>query len=118
MNIAHCDKGIYINFNENRVNVLVIENNKMLSDVVSELYSQSQGEEGEFVIAEGSSLYKFTNKVSLVLEPFTVSCNEKKIITALYKEIEKEALDSMYSETSDLNSIFINYMEILCSKIP
>ena len=97
MNIAHCDRGIYIEFNENRVNVLVVENASALSEIINELYIQSEGGDGDFVIAQKDELFKFSWMVSFVLEPFSVSFNEKKILTALYKEMEKEALEYLYT---------------------
>lgn len=118
MNIAHCDRGIYIEFNENRVNVLVVENASALSEIINELYIQSEGGDGDFVIAQKDELFKFSSKVSVVLEPFSVSFNEKKILTALYKEMEKEALEYLYTETCNLNSAVVNYIDLLSSKMP
>ena len=96
MTLVHSDNEIYIKFKENRVNVLVIENSKMMGEVVNELYNQCNGIEGNFIIAENDRLLKFTEKVIFITEPFSISCNSKKILTLLYKELEDEAKNSMY----------------------
>ena len=118
MTLVHTDNEIYIKFKENRVNVLVIENSKMMGEVVNELYNQCNGIEGNFIIAENDRLLKFTEKVIFITEPFSISCNSKKILTLLYKELEDEAKNSMYEETNVLNSEIVKYIENIISKLP
>lgn len=117
MTLVHSDNEIYIKFKENRVNVLVIENSKMMGEVVNELYNQCNGIEGNFIIAENDRLLKFTEKVIFITEPFSISCNSKKILTLLYKELEDEAKNSMYEETNVLNSEIVKYIENIISKL-
>ncbi len=109
MTLVHSDNEIYIKFKENRVNVLVIENSKMMGEVVNELYNQCNGIEGNFIITENDRLFT---------EPFSISCNSKKILTLLYKELEDEAKNSMYEETNVLNSEIVKYIENIISKLP
>ena len=118
MTIVHSDMGLYIDLKENIVNVVVVENKRMLSNLTNELYIQCNGGYGEFVLAEKDKLFKFSEKVVFVPEPFSISCNDKKILSLLHKELCNEALNNLYEETSSINLVVTNYMEDLVSRLP
>lgn len=103
---------------ENRVNVLVIENADVLVDVMRDLYAQGEGKEGGFVIAEGEKLYPFQKNASVVLEPFSLDMNEKKIQTQLYHEIKEEAYESIFTETIEIQQKLVQYLEKLLLRVP
>ena len=118
MNLAHHEKGLYLPFSENRGHVLVIEHTRMLSDVMQELYAQSEGKEGGFVVAQDAQLFRFSQTVTVILEPFSLQCNEKKRITALYKHLEEEAITQLYPETLALHAQILHYIEKLFVHLP
>ena len=118
MNISYYKQGISLILHENRVNVLVIENTDVLVDIVKDLYAQSEGEEGGIVIAEGEELYAFPKNAAVILEPFSLDMNDRKIQTQLYKEIREEAYESLFSETIELQSNLARYMDKLMLRVP
>ena len=118
MNLAHYKKGIYLPFEENHINVLVIEHTSMLSNVLQELYAQSEGKDGGFIVAEEEQIFQFSQIVSVILEPFSLQCNNKKLLNLLYKQLEKEAMENLYPETMALHTQILQYIEKLFVQLP
>lgn len=102
-----------IDFEENVVNVLVVENPKMFSTVISDFYKQIENnEEGSFVLSEDSKILSMQKYLDIILEPFTVDLNQKKIINKLYSKLKEKSVESeMYKETTELQSNIFTYIE-------
>lgn len=103
---------------ENRVNVLVIENQMLLVDIVEMLRVQNEGGSGDFVIADETKMYPFHQIARVILEPFSLSPNEKKMQTQLYQEIKQEMTDSFFMEWYALQQKIIQYLDTVLLKIP
>lgn len=113
MKIAHSMLEKPIEFEENVVNVLVVENPKMFSVVVADFYKQIENnEEGGFVLSEDSKVLSMQKYLDIILEPFTVDLNQKKIINKLYTKLKEKSVESeMYKETTELQSNIFAYIE-------
>lgn len=103
---------------ENYVNVLVIENSDVLVDIVQDLYAQREGKEGGLVLAEGEKIYPFQKNVSVILEPFSLDMNERKIQTQLYQEIKEEAYGSAFTETLAIQRELMQYLDGILFRVP
>lgn len=103
---------------ENRVNVLVIENSDVLVDVVQDLYAQKEGREGGLVLAEEEKIYPFQKNVSVILEPFSLNMNERKIQTQLYQEIKEEAYGGAFTETLAIQKELMQYLDRILFRVP
>ena len=113
MKIAHSMLEKPIEFEENVVNVLVVENPKMFSTVISDFYKQIENnEEGSFVLSEDSKILSMQKCLNIILEPFTVDLNQKKVINKLYSKLKEKSVESeMYKETTELQSNIFTYIE-------
>lgn len=118
MKLVNANYGIELELKENIINILVIENPAILSAVITEMYKQSNGEDGCFVLSEKEKLFKFSKEVVLILEPFSINCNEKKIITKLYQELKIQIDEYMSEETMQLYSRIVDYLDKATLKIP
>lgn len=80
-----------IEFEENHLSSLILENQKTFLDFVSDLQEQIEGVEGETVLSEDATPIPLSDRVVLVTNfvPFTLST--KEILTALVKRLEKIA---------------------------
>ena len=84
-----CEKyGIFIEFIENQVATLVIENQKVFSEFVQNLNQQINGDEGDLILSDEDKELSFSKQAVLVTNPFTLNCNEKRIVNKLYKELQ------------------------------
>lgn len=103
---------------ENRVNVLVIENRSALVDIVEMLRVQSEGDSGDFVIADETKMYPFHQIARVILEPFSLNINEKKMQTQLYQEMKQEMTESLFMEWNELQQKMIEYLDMVLLKMP
>lgn len=103
---------------ENRVNVLVIENQSVLVDIVENLRIQSEGGDGDFVIADETKIYPFHQIARVILEPFSLHTNEKKMQTQLYQEMKQEMTESLFMEWNELQQKIIQYLDMVVLKMP
>ncbi len=85
-----------ITFEENVVNILVIENKNYFISVIDELLKQSKGEEGTFSIFFNNNELKFSDKVEVIDSVFNLDLKNKKILNKIYIELEKSILDSEF----------------------
>ncbi len=109
---------INLQLKENVFNVLVIENQNAMAQIIYELSEQYNGNDGNFILSDNNNLLKFNNLISLVLNPFSINCNEKKIISKLHSQLYDLANDIYYEKTKTLESNIINYLNILIDSLP
>lgn len=109
---------INLQLKENVFNVLVIENQNAMAQIIYELSEQYNGNDGNFILSDNNNLLKFNNLISLVLNPFFINCNEKKIISKLHSQLYDLANDIYYEKTKTLESDIINYLNILIDFLP
>ena len=81
--------GIRIELDSQYITNFVIEEPKAFSDMVYSAYSQCEGEEGIIIISEGAKEISFAKSVDFIQNPLSVDCNNKKVLTALYKEMDQ-----------------------------
>ena len=93
-------------FEENKVNLLIIENKKYFTEFISEIIKQSEGEEGSFLLFKGNKEIKIENNIEVIHDIFCVDLNNKKIINKIYLDLEKIIQDS---------ELLIKFKEIECS---
>ena len=72
MKLVCASFGLEMELLENYVTVLVVENAGYLTEIVSSLKKQSEGEEGIFVLAENDKIEKIDKKLALVIDPFSI----------------------------------------------
>lgn len=70
------------------------------------------------MLAEGEKIYPFQKYAQVVLEPFSLDVNERKILTQLYQEIKDEAYEACFLETNEIQNRLVRYMDELLMKVP
>lgn len=83
MKLAHYYLDSLIEFEENTVNVLIIENGQKLRETVSMLILQSEGEQGDFIISEGLNILDFSKYTEVIINVFDLKFDTKKIVTKI-----------------------------------
>ena len=110
MRLVHMEMGINILFKDNLVNIIVIENPQFMTKVLQELYLQSEGEQGGFVLSEGDKLLPLSKSLVYVMQPITISLNDKKFLNKIYQEI-KEGVEERYIENkTKINSMIVEFL--------
>ncbi|MCM1124772.1 MAG: type II-A CRISPR-associated protein Csn2, partial [Eubacterium sp.] len=95
MRLMCTEFGIDLEIQENRVNVLVIETPNIFAHVIGMLINQMEGKEGSFILSEKDTIMTLGKAAEIIVNPFAIDCNEKRIQQKLYQELVSEMKDSM-----------------------
>lgn len=118
MNISIPDYGLNIDLLETKVYSLVIENPRVYAEIVKDLWSECNGREGGIVFAEADKICKPAVCAELITNPFSVDCNNRKILAKLYSEIAEIVRDEDFAAMEKVNSEIVNLMDLLIQKVP
>lgn len=100
------------------VQILVVENADEFYHIVSELYNQFDGEDGNFVFKLKDEVVSAEKNGIMICNPFHLDCNDKKIISLLYKVLEKESLGDALLQYNEVVSSMIKYLEEISFNVP
>lgn len=105
-------------FQENKVNVLVIEQKELFRRMIQELDKQISGEECGFVLSDNNKTIKIDKAICLILNPFALDINSRKALTGLYNELGKLGLnEENYLKTCSLNGQIAEYIYDLLNQV-
>ena len=105
-------------FQENKVNVLVIERKELFRRMIQELDKQISREDGEFVLSDNNKTMKIDKEVCLILNPFALDINSRKTLTGLYNELGKLGLnEENYLKTCILKGQIAEYIYDLLNQV-
>lgn len=118
MKLVYKDMEKHINFVENTAYVLIVENKRYFREMVMQMQQAGMGVESNWVLSKDGKEIKFDKIAELILDPINVNCNTRKLLTNLYNEIEKEALDSYnFVQTSFVKSEILKFIDDMIQKV-
>jgi len=100
------------------VQILVVENADEFYNIVSKLYNQFDGEDGNFVFKQKDEVVSAEKNGIMICNPFHFDYNDKKIISLLYKVLEKESLGDALPQYNEVVSSMIKYLEEISFNVP
>lgn len=118
MKLVEREYGIEVDIKENIVSIIVLEDVKLRLPLINELFSQTSGKEGNWLLFENDKSFDLGKKVELILEPLTLTLNNKKVKTKLYQDIKTIAQDYCFSQGLEVHSQICNYLENVLDKLP
>ena len=78
--------------NESKVNILVIENQKLFTRILTELYGQINNCKGEFVFSIDNSPKEISKNIEIINQFIPFEINKKTLIGKLLKKMENGLL--------------------------
>lgn len=118
MKLVEREYGIEVDIKENIVSIIVLEDVKLRLPLINELFSQTFGKEGNWLLFENDKSFDLGKKVELILEPLTLTLNNKNVKTKLYQDIKTIAQDYCFSQGLEVHSQICNYLENMLDKLP
>lgn len=104
--------------NKIKVSVIVIEDIASRMNIIGELCSQVNGKEGNWILVEQEKNYELGKNIEIILEPFSLELNNKKMKNKLYQDIKCIAQDCLFLQGLEVHSCICNYLEALLGRIP
>lgn len=111
MKLVSPQYNISLTFEENKAVLLIIEEKRLRLELVDALYQQCMGEDSGFVLSEGAQILKMSKAADMLMNPFSVDCNNRKILTKLYQEIETCGNEDFYEEKEKINREIIVFFD-------
>lgn len=103
-----------LEFEEDVINVLIIENKKSLRIVTEDILSQINGTSDKVIFSISNKEQKMSKYVEFIINPFILSTNNVRILKKLYENISLDAFnDEMLIDTYKINDDLIGYVERL-----
>lgn len=115
MKIVNSRLGLEVEFLENQVLNLTLESPGYFAKMVYSIGKQIDGEEGELIISDSEKEISLEKKAIIITNPLMVNCNEKKILTQLYKNLSEKIVQDYSMEFAKINQQIITFMELLAN---
>lgn len=117
MMLAHPMFSKIIDFKNEMINILIIENQKFLTQLIEDIINQTNGENGDFVLSEDFIPLDMQKHLEIIIDFFNLDINNKKVLTAIYNKIKKIAYDDEnYIKTENFKTEAFNYIETLINQ--
>jgi len=115
MLLSHYEFDSPLKFDEGSIPILIIENPSYMTKFIGELLSQSNKGEGGFELFENDVSVSISDKVEIIINPFSANVNEREILNKLYAVMKKDALDEeLFLDTNTfLSDIETNVKKIM-----
>lgn len=102
---------------ENIVTTLQIENVNIMRDFVAYLTAETNGSDGEIILADKEKVFKFDKIAEVIFNPFYAECNNKKIMNHLYQEISNISKVKLCELVQNVNQTVVNYLDIVSNEV-
>lgn len=100
MKMVHIELDNAIISNQDVFTEWIIELPAVMMKYVQELYRQCGGGEGRFVLSQGDKEIDLSKNIELIMNPFMIEINGRKILNKLYSELDKiSKTETMYMQT-------------------
>ena len=117
MMLAHPMFSKIIDFKNEMINILIIENQKFLTQLIEDIINQTNGENGDFVLSEDFIPLDMQKHLEIIIDFFNLDINNKKVLTSIYNKIKKIAYDDEnYLKTENFKTEAFNYIETLINQ--
>lgn len=117
MKLTCAKYGLEINFIENEINLLIVENPVCMSEIVANFKQQCEGMEGIFLLSEKNNIMQFEKLAKLIINPFSLDFNDRKVLSKLYTQMETYAVD-FFEEKESINSKMISLLDDIVLRSP
>lgn len=94
MMLVHKDYKFRTIFDENRRNLMVIENPTIFSSFVQELFLEIPEEESKLVLSDNEMIIKKKEVLNCIVNPWSITLNEKRLLNRLNEILKKEIQSS------------------------
>lgn len=118
MILAIPDLMVNINFSENKIYELIIENPRKFREIVFDLYSQFQGGDGSIILSKDNKEIGINKNTELIINPFDIDINSKKIQSNLYQELNLISTSELYEVSQKTNAVIIQYLDQITQMLP
>lgn len=116
MKLVNIEEGIDIDIEEGCIYELIVEHKDTFSKIVESLFLQTNGEDGGFIISENGKAEKIDRISDIIIDYYSMSPNNRKIINKLYSLMESVSSDYLV-EKAKINADIISILDNLSTSL-
>lgn len=114
MKLVHPDFLFQIEFEECKITNVIIESPRIFEEVLGELYIQIIGDLGGWVLSEDSTPIEIKKYSEIIMNPFDLDINNKRILGKLYDNIKSNTLKTeLYIKWNELYPNIADVVNVL-----
>lgn len=114
MNLVYNPIDAVMTLEETTVYAVVLESPLLMRQFIESLDAQINFDKGPFVLSDGQKTVPLAKYLELIVNPFAVDMNQRKILTKVHQELEKNAVrEDMYQRTAEVRRHLHNYLQDL-----
>lgn len=118
MKLVNAEYNISLELEENTITILVVEEKKLRYKLVDDLYRQCAGEDGQFILSVNTQIMKLNKVADVIMNPFSIDFNNRKVLTKLYQEIEAYGTERYYEEKQRINGDILKLFDKIMLNVP
>lgn len=118
MKLVNTKYNIAILFEENNTQVLVVENHYALQQMLSELWRQAEGGDGDWILSDGTKEYALSRKAENIFNVFSLEINNRKVIGKLYQEIEHRINETCTEDAAKIDAEVVRLLDRISTDLP
>ena len=107
-----------IEFHENKVSVLTIEDPEAFAVLLQDMYGQSSDVDQVFGLFEGNKKISMVKYAEIVSDPVALNINNRKVLGKLYQELKEISSEEQFLAIKEINTQVVGYLDELCLKVP
>ncbi len=114
MNLVYNPIDAVMTLEETAVYAVVLESPLLMRQFIESLDAQINFDKGPFVLSDGQKTVPLAKYLELIVNPFAIDINQRKILTKVHQELEKNAVrEDMYQRTAEIRRHLHNYLQEL-----
>lgn len=117
MKLVQTDMGLAIDIMENIIPLICVESPHVMTQMIAELYSQINGNEGNFVLSEDKTI-SFAKGVELLINPWAIDGNSKKIKAGLLQLVKESIEEDCYEKYMEVRGGILSLAEQIAENVP
>lgn len=111
MRFTYGEYGIEINPRENFVDTITVENPIAFRKMVGDIWSQCNGADGKWILAEGDKEIPLERICDIIINPFSIDVNDKKMLSSLYSQMNGIATEEYMEDIMRINSEIVSLLD-------
>lgn len=103
--------GLEININKDKVQTIVIEEPRLFYEIINDIYSQINGNNGNTVISENYVPIQLSRSADIITQFIPFTLNKKDILSSIYSEMKDRSVNVLfYGATQEIYAHIEKYL--------